>query len=37
MWAQILSYKNRESIDIIAILHFDENSTSHWYEGGSQL
>ena len=31
--AQILCYKNRESIDIILILHFNENSTSHWYEG----
>ena len=26
MWAQILCYKNRESIDIILILHFYENS-----------
>ena len=37
MWAQILCYKNQESIDIIVILHFYENSTSHilfsiwWY------
>ena len=29
--------KNQESIDIIDILHFYENSTSHWYEGWSQL
>ena len=29
--------KIRESIDIIAILHFYENSTSCWYVGGSQL
>ena len=36
-FAQILCYKNRESIEIIVILHFYENSTSRWYEGGSQL
>ena len=32
-FAQILCYKNRESIDIIVILHFYEKSTSRWYEG----
>ena len=36
-FAQIFSYKNRESIGIILILHFYENLTSRWYEGGSQL
>ena len=36
-FAQILCYKNRESIDIIVILNFYENSTSRWYKGGSQL
>ena len=29
--------KIRESIDIIAILHFYDKSTSRWYEGWSQL
>ena len=29
--------KIRESIDIIAILHFYDKSTSGWYEGWSQL
>ena len=29
--------KNRESIDITLILPFYENSTSLWYEGGSQF
>ena len=29
--------KIRESIDIIAILHFYEKLTSRWYEGWSQL
>ena len=32
MWAQNLCYKNRESIDIISILHFYENSTQLNFE-----
>ena len=32
-----LVIKNWESIDIIDILHFYENSTSRWFEGWSQL
>ena len=38
-WICSKSYviKIRESIDILAILHFYEKSTSGWYEGWSQL
>ena len=36
-WLKSYVIKNRESIDIIVILHFYENSTSCWYEDWSQL
>ena len=32
-WLKSYVIKIRESIDILAILHFHEKSTSRWYEG----
>ena len=33
MWPKSYVIKIREYIDIIAILHFHDKSTSRWYEG----